>query len=63
MVHEGRSGYGPFGYLEHPADPATIFEVAEFNAARRSVFEQIADAARGWDGSDPIRESWPKAQA
>ena len=62
MVHEGRSGYGPFGYLEHPTDPQTIFEVAEYNPARQSVFEQIAEAARDWDGADPIRESWPKAK-
>ena len=25
------------------------------------VFAQVADAAAGWDGSDPIREGWPKA--
>ncbi|MFT4149363.1 MAG: VOC family protein [Paracoccaceae bacterium] len=58
-VQEGRSGYGPFAYYQHPDNPAFIYEVTEFSPPRRRMFEQIAQAAVGWDGSDPVRYGWP----
>jgi hypothetical protein len=61
MIQEGRSAYGPFAYMEHPADPRLVFEITRKGPERRSIFEQIANAAAGWDGSDPIREGWPSA--
>lgn len=63
MIQEGRSAYGPFAYLEHPDDPKLIFEITRKGPERRSIFEQIAQAALGWDGSGPIREGWPIAHA
>ena len=32
---------------------------SNFSTPRRSIFTQIAEAARNWDGSDPIRIGWP----
>jgi hypothetical protein len=34
--------------------------MAEATPTRMSIFDQVREAARGWDGSDPIRENWPK---
>jgi len=62
MIQEGRSSYGPFAYMEHPEDPNFIFEITHKGPERRSVFEQIAEAAVNWDGTDPIREGWPKSK-
>ncbi|WP_334192896.1 VOC family protein [Pararhodobacter sp.] len=62
MIQEGRSAYGPFAYLEHAGDPDVVIEITRKGPERRSIFEQIAAAAAGWDGTDPIREGWPKAQ-
>lgn len=62
MIQEGRSAYGPFAYLEHPEDTSVVFEITRKGPERRSIFQQIAQAAAGWDGSAPIREGWPKAE-
>lgn len=62
-IQEGRSAYGPFAYLEHPDDPKLVFEVTRKGPERRSIFEQVAQAAVDWDGSDPVREGWPSAHA
>lgn len=59
-VQEGRSGFGRFVYFQNPANPAFTYEVTEMTPARRSVFGQIAEAARGWDGRDPVRIGWPQ---
>lgn len=59
MIQEGRSAYGPFAYMEHPEDPELVFEITRKGPERRSVFEQIAQAALDWNGSEPIREGWP----
>ena len=58
-VQEGRSGYGPFVYFRHPQNPAFVYEVTAFTRPRRRMFEQIADAAAGWDGKDAVRAGWP----
>lgn len=58
-IQEGRTARGPFVYFEHAANPAFIYEVTEYTTARRRVFEQIAEAARDWDGADPVRYGWP----
>ncbi|RFU14235.1 VOC family protein [Rhodobacteraceae bacterium W635] len=59
LIQEGRSSYGPFAYLEHPDDPKLVFEVTRKGPERASIFQQVATAAEGWDGTDPIREGWP----
>jgi len=58
-VQEGRSGYGPFVYFQMPGRPGFTYEVTEFSAPRRRMFSGIAEAAVGWDGTDPIRYGWP----
>jgi hypothetical protein len=62
MIQEGRSAYGPFAYMEHPDDPKLVFEITRKGPERKSVFEQISQAAAEWDGSDPIREGWPSVR-
>ncbi len=62
MIQEGRSAYGPFAYMEHPDDPKLVFEITRKGPERRSVFEQISQAAAEWDGADPIREGWPSVR-
>ncbi|MCB1632880.1 MAG: VOC family protein, partial [Pseudomonadales bacterium] len=54
-VQEGRSGYGPFVYFQHPENPSFIYEVTEFTPPRRRMFENIAAASVGWDGERPLR--------
>jgi hypothetical protein len=34
--------------------------MAEATPTRMRIFDQVRDAAKNWDGSDPIRESWPQ---
>ncbi len=60
-ILEGRTGYGPFAYFRHPDRPSIIFECAELSLERRSVFGQVAEAALGWDGREPLRMGWPAA--
>ena len=58
---EGQSARGPFVYFRNEGHPGTVIEMAEMTPARRSIFGQIRQAAIGWDGSDPIRRTWPTA--
>jgi hypothetical protein len=56
--HSGESGGGPdgrFAYLQRDADPQVI-ELSELNDTKAGVFRIVAEAARSWDGSDPVRE-------
>jgi len=46
---------GRFVYLETELHPGTVIEVSEVSGSKGRFFEQIADCARGWDGSDPVR--------
>jgi catechol 2,3-dioxygenase-like lactoylglutathione lyase family enzyme len=56
---EGQSPRGPFVYFRNESHPGTVIEMAELTPARRSIFEQVRQAAADWDGSDPIRRVWP----
>lgn len=56
---EGQSPRGPFVYFKNEGHPGTVIEMAEMTSTRRSIFDQIRQAALGWDGSDPIRRTWP----
>ncbi len=58
---EGESERGPFIYFLEEGYPGTVIEMAEATPARMSIFDQVREAARTWDGKDPIRENWPKA--
>ena len=44
-----------FFYVEAPPAAATMLEVMELNDLTRGLNDHIARAARGWDGSDPVR--------
>jgi Glyoxalase/Bleomycin resistance protein/Dioxygenase superfamily len=44
-----------FAYLEPPNSPATVIEVMEDNEITAGMGKFVRDAARNWDGSDPIR--------
>jgi catechol 2,3-dioxygenase-like lactoylglutathione lyase family enzyme len=46
---------GRLVYFEQEAHPGTVIELSCLTAAKRKVFDGVADAAVGWDGSDPIR--------
>ena len=46
---------GRFVYFDTEAHPGTVVELSEISGSKGRVFEHIAEAARTWDGSDPIR--------
>ena len=53
------SGRGPFVYLLTEAHPGTVVELMDMSGARERIFARIAEAARNWDGTDPIRTTLP----
>ena len=55
----GDSPRGRFVYLWNEGHPGTVIEMAHMTAARSAIFNAIRNAAVGWDGSDPIRRTWP----
>ena len=55
----GDSPRGRFVYLWNEGHPGTVIEMAHMTAARRAIFNAIRNAAVGWDGSNPIRRTWP----
>ena len=46
---------GRFVYFATEAHPGTVVELSEISGAKGRVFEHIAETARTWDGSDPVR--------
>jgi len=56
---QGDSARGRFVYLWNEGHPGTVIEMAHMTEARRRIFDAIRAAAIDWDGSDPIRRSWP----
>jgi len=59
----GQSGQvgtpGRFVYLLTEAHPGTVVELSEISGPKGRMFRRIAEAARQWDGTDPIRTTWP----
>ena len=56
----GRVGdRGPFVYFQTEGHPGTVVELSDVSGAKGRMFQRIAEAARDWDGSDPIRTVWP----
>ena len=53
------SGRGRFVYLLTEAHPGTVVELFDMSSGRERVFARIAEAARHWDGRDPIRTRLP----
>ena len=46
---------GRFVYLATEAHPGTVIELSEISGPKGAFFRHIAEAARDWDGGDPIR--------
>ncbi len=46
---------GRFAYLTHKLQPATVIGISEVNGAKGKFFAEIVEAARSWDGTEPIR--------
>jgi hypothetical protein len=52
----GRIGEGGrFVYFESDAHPGAVIELSEISGAKGRFFAHIAEQARGWDGSEPVR--------
>jgi len=44
-----------FGYFDARAQMGCFLEVLEREPGTLALFQSIADAAKGWDGTDPVR--------
>jgi hypothetical protein len=56
----GRVGHpGRFAYLLTEAHPGTVVELSDISGPKGRMFKRIAEAAHHWDGTDPIRTTWP----
>jgi hypothetical protein len=52
----GRIGEkGRFVYYDTAAHPGTVIELSEIDGPKGRFFEQVREASRTWDGSEPIR--------
>jgi len=60
QVQGGLSAFGAFSYFENPASPNFIIELAPMHDARKAIYDRMEEAARGWDGLDPIRMGFPR---
>lgn len=58
----GDSPRGKFVYLWEEGHPGTVIEMAHMTPTRRGIFDAIREAAVGWDGSDPVRRTWPSGE-
>ncbi len=58
---QGESARGPFVYFRNEGHPGTVIEMAQATPERMRIFDQVRQAALDWDGSDPIRRTWPTA--
>lgn len=61
---QGESNRGPFAYMLTQTQAGaghrgTCMEIAAYTATRKRQFDAIEEAARGWDGRNPIRTVWP----
>jgi catechol 2,3-dioxygenase-like lactoylglutathione lyase family enzyme len=46
---------GRFVYFDTEAHPGTVVELSDASGPKGRFFALIAEAARGWDGTDPVR--------
>lgn len=57
VVQEGRvPGGGEFVYADTGGGPGTMLEILKPGPGSRDFFAMMRDAARDWDGSNPIRK-------
>jgi hypothetical protein len=54
---EGVAGGAPgrFVYFDTETHPGTVVELSDASGPKGRFFEYIAEAARSWDGRDPVR--------
>lgn len=55
IVQEGRLDGGEFLYADTHGGPGTMVEVLQAPPALLTLFAEMRDAARGWDGAEPLR--------
>jgi methylmalonyl-CoA/ethylmalonyl-CoA epimerase len=56
VAQEGKTGNGgEVIYVDPGGGPGTMVEILQTGPGSREFFAMIRDAARGWDGSNPIR--------
>jgi len=56
VVHSGSGGgMAKFAYLDPGGFTSTAVEIMELNGVTRWMTELVRDAARDWDGTDPVR--------
>ena len=46
---------GRFAYFDTETHPGTVVELSDSSGAKGAFFRHIAEVARTWDGTDPIR--------
>jgi hypothetical protein len=51
----------PFVYVLPAAPLGTVVELFDLSLGRQRLLARLAEAARTWDGKDPIRTSAPLA--
>lgn len=60
VLQSGRSGSGApderFVYFTAEAHPGTVIELSETSGRKGALFRAVEEAARDWDGTDPIRD-------
>ena len=61
--HSGQFGPdGRFVYFANQGHPGSVVELSEVSGGKGRFFEHLAETARSWDGSDPIRRITPPAR-
>jgi hypothetical protein len=55
VAHSGLSGDMRFCYVDTRSNIGCMTEVLEERQFMRDMFQVIADSARNWDGTDPVR--------
>jgi catechol 2,3-dioxygenase-like lactoylglutathione lyase family enzyme len=58
IIQDGATARGRFTYLQRAADADQIIELTESTPSRRAFQKLVADAGRGWDGSERLRTRW-----
>ena len=60
VVQESPPGPGEFCYLVHPDEPKLIFEISDRSPSKEHSRRTVQKIAENWDGTDPIREGFPR---
>ena len=61
----GQAGDGPRGrfvYLWEEGHRGRVIEMAQMTPTRRNIFAAVRDAAVDWQGTDPVRRTWPSGE-